>query len=281
MKVMVIIKATNSSEKGELPSAELLAAMGNYNQELVEAGIMQSGEGLKPSSEGFRVHFRGKERNVTQGPFIETNELIAGYWVWNVNSMEEALEWVKKCPNPMEEESEIEVRSFYTMDDFVEVDGSEEVLEKEQKMREQLSAPKAQINHYLFFSGLCEEALNFYQEQLGAEIHFLMRFSDSPEPLPADLSGKEFENKIMHSEFTIGNTRFLASDGCGDGTNMSGFSLALTLETEEEVNKLFTALAQNGKVNMPLAETFWSPLYGQVTDKFGVNWMIMLPGNQA
>ena len=278
---MVIIKATNSSEKGELPSAELLAAMGNYNQALVEAGIMESGEGLKPSSEGFRVHLSGKKRNVTQGPFIETNELVAGYWIWNVSSMEEALEWVKKCPNPMNTDSEIEVRPFYTMDDFAEVEGSGETLEQEQKMREQLSSSKAQINNYLFFSGNCENALNFYTEKLGANIHFLMRFSDSPEPLPADLSAPDYQNKIMHAEFTIGNTRFLTSDGCGDGTNMSGFSLALTLETPEEVNKVFSALAKDGTVNMPLAKTFWSPLYGQVTDKFGVDWMVMLPGNKG
>ncbi|WP_448249519.1 YciI family protein [Thalassotalea agariperforans] len=281
MKVMVMIKATNSSEQGELPSAELLTAMGNYNQELVNAGIVESGDGLKPSSEGFRVRFSGEKRDLTQGPFTETNELIAGYWIWNVSSMEEALAWVKKCPNPMTTDSEIEVRPFYTMDDFAEVSSSEEVLAQEEKMRQQLASSKTQVNNYLFFSGNCEKALNFYQQALGVDIHFLMRFSESPEPLPDDLSGAEYKNKIMHGEFSIGKTKFLASDGCGDGTQMSGFSLALTLETAEEANAIFAALAKEGKVNMPLAETFWSPLYGQVTDKFGVDWMVMLPGNEA
>src|SRR5262245_14720347 len=109
MKVMVIVKATKSSEAGELPSTELLAAMGKYNEELVQAGIMLAGEGLKPSSQGARVRFSGTRRLVTDGPFAETNELIAGFWMWKVKSLAEAIEWLKKCPNPMTEDSEIEI----------------------------------------------------------------------------------------------------------------------------------------------------------------------------
>src|SRR5688572_15148316 len=109
MKVMVIVKATPSSEAGEMPSEELLTAMGNYNQQLVEAGIMLAGEGLQPSSKGARVRFSGKERTVIDGPFAETKELVAGFWMWQVKSLEEAIEWVKRCPNPMPEESEIEI----------------------------------------------------------------------------------------------------------------------------------------------------------------------------
>jgi hypothetical protein len=118
MKVMVIVKATRSSEAGELPSTDLLAAMGKYNEELVEAGIMLAGEGLQPSSRGARVRFSGKERLVTDGPFAETKELIAGFWLWKVNSLAEAIEWVKRCPNPMPEESEIEIRPVFEAEDF-------------------------------------------------------------------------------------------------------------------------------------------------------------------
>jgi hypothetical protein len=101
MRVMVIVKATPESEAGQMPTMELIAAMGKYNEELVKAGIMQGGDGLKPSSAGVRVRFAGKDRTVVDGPFAETKELIAGYWLWQVQSMDEAIEWVKRCPNPM------------------------------------------------------------------------------------------------------------------------------------------------------------------------------------
>lgn len=121
MKVMVIVKASPSSEAGVMPSEELMAEMGAYNQKLIDAGIMLAGEGLHPTSRGYRVRFSGANRTVVRGPFTETNELIAGYWLWKVQSIEEALEWVKQCPNPMLEDSEIEIRQVYDMEDFGEV----------------------------------------------------------------------------------------------------------------------------------------------------------------
>lgn len=142
MKVMVMVKATRSSEAGEMPSEELLTAMGNYNEELVNAGIMQAGEGLKPSSEGVRVRFSGSDRTVIDGPFAETKELVAGYWLWEVSSMDEAIEWVKKCPNPMPEESEIEIRPLFEMEDFGD-EMTPELREQEERLREQTSARKA------------------------------------------------------------------------------------------------------------------------------------------
>ncbi len=118
MKVMVMIKATPSSEAGELPSNELLTAMANFNEQLLKAGILLAGEGLKPSSEGARVHFSGRDRTVTDGPFTETKELIAGFWIWRVGSLEEAVDWVKRCPNPMPEEVSIEIRPIFESEDF-------------------------------------------------------------------------------------------------------------------------------------------------------------------
>lgn len=120
MKVMVIVKANKASEAGELPSTELLSAMGKFNEELVAAGIMLAGDGLKPSSEGVRVHFSGADRTVTDGPFAETKELIAGYWLWQVASMAEAIDWVKRCPNPHPDDSVIEIRPLFEADDFGE-----------------------------------------------------------------------------------------------------------------------------------------------------------------
>jgi len=134
MRVMVIVKASRSSEAGDLPSTELLAAMGKFNEELVQAGVMLAGEGLHPSSKGVRVRFSGTSRLVTDGPFAETNELIAGFWLWKVNSMAEAIEWVKRCPNPMLEDSEIEIRPVFEAEDFGEA-FTPELREREEALR--------------------------------------------------------------------------------------------------------------------------------------------------
>ena len=120
MRFMVIVKATKESEAGIMPSTELLAAMGQYNEQLVNAGVLLAGEGLHPSSKGARVVFKGKERTVVDGPFAETKELIAGYWLFKVNSLEECIEWVKRCPNPMPTESAIEIRQVFEAEDFGE-----------------------------------------------------------------------------------------------------------------------------------------------------------------
>jgi hypothetical protein len=118
MKVMVLVKATKDSESGIMPSRELLAAMGKFNEELVKAGVMLAAEGLRPSSQGKRVQFSGRNRAVLDGPFTETKELVAGFWLWQVRSIDEALEWVKRCPNPMPGDSEIEIRPLFDIQDF-------------------------------------------------------------------------------------------------------------------------------------------------------------------
>lgn len=120
MKVMVFVKASAGSEAGEMPTEELFTEMMAYNEQLVKAGIMLGGDGLKPSSEGVRVRFSGKDRSVTDGPFPETKELVAGYWLWEVGSIQEAIDWVKRCPNPMNEDSDIEIRPLFAPEDFGE-----------------------------------------------------------------------------------------------------------------------------------------------------------------
>ena len=118
MRVMVMVKATPGSEAGEMPTEELMTEMGNFNEELVKAGVMLAGEGLHPSSKGVRVKFDGASRTVVDGPFAETKELVAGFWLWEVKSLDEAIEWVKRCPNPMLEASEIEIRQIQSVEDF-------------------------------------------------------------------------------------------------------------------------------------------------------------------
>jgi hypothetical protein len=143
MRCMVIVKATKDSEAGVMPSQKLLADMGKFNEELVKAGVMLAGDGLRPSSKGARVRFSGTKRTVIviDGPFTETKELIAGFWIWQVKSLDEAIEWVKRCPNPHDGESEIEIRPFFEAEDF----GAEftpELREQEERLRQQISAKK-------------------------------------------------------------------------------------------------------------------------------------------
>ena len=137
MRFMILVKATDQSEAGEMPSQELLAQMQKYNEELVKAGVMLAGEGLHPSSKGARVKFSGDKRTVSDGPFTETKELVAGFWLWDVKSKEEAIEWVKRCPNPMDEESEIEIRQVFEEEDFAEL--TPEMRETNERLRQQLA----------------------------------------------------------------------------------------------------------------------------------------------
>jgi hypothetical protein len=141
MRFMVIVKATDVSEAGGPPDQEIMTAMGNFNEELVKAGVMLAGEGLQPSSKGARVRFSGKDRTVIDGPFAETKELIAGFWLWQVRSKEEAIEWVKRCPAPFKEECEIEIRQVYELEDFGP-ELTEETRLQEERLRAELSDKK-------------------------------------------------------------------------------------------------------------------------------------------
>ena len=138
MRFMIIVKATRDSEAGALPSGELLSAMGRYNEELAKAGILLAGEGLQPSSKGARVRFSGSKRTVFDGPFAETKELIAGFWMWKVKSKEEAIEWVKRCPNPMPGDSEIEIRQVFEAEDFGPA-LTPELRDQEERLRAQVA----------------------------------------------------------------------------------------------------------------------------------------------
>ncbi|MGH8108364.1 MAG: VOC family protein [Arenimonas sp.] len=133
------------------------------------------------------------------------------------------------------------------------------------------------IQPYLFFGGRCEEALDFYRSTLGAEVIMLMRFDESPQPLPPGVLQPGFENKVMHSSFRVGETILMASDGCDDKSTFRGFSLSLSVPTEAEADRVFALLSDGGQVTMPLGKTFWSPRYGMLIDRFGVGWMVNVP----
>ncbi|WP_236622160.1 YciI family protein [Novipirellula maiorica] len=281
MKVAVFVKATKSSEAGQMPDEKLMADMGKFNEELVQAGIMKAGEGLKPSSQGVRVRFRGTDRTVTDGPFAETKELVAGFWLWEVQSMQEAIDWVKRCPNPMIEDSDIEIRPLYEMEDFSESDPTGQVGDQEAGLREQITMQQSEVQPYLFFGGRCDEALAFYEQAIGATVLMKMRFSESPDPLPEGMLEPGLEEKVMHASFQVGKMTLMASDGCGEATAHQGFRLALSVENQSVCDRVFAALADGGNVDMPLDKTFWSPRFGMLTDKFGIGWMVMVPGAES
>ena len=138
MRFMVMVKATKESEAGVMPSQKLLEDMGKYNEELVKAGVILAAEGLQPSSKGARVRFSGNKRTVIDGPFTETKELVAGFWLWQVKSLAEAIEWVKRCPNPMNEDSDIEIRQVFELEDF----GDSPAVEQHRQLGEQLASKK-------------------------------------------------------------------------------------------------------------------------------------------
>lgn len=139
MRVIVFVKATADSEAGIMPSTDLLEAMGKYNEELVAAGVMRGGEGLHPSSKGRRVVFDGADRTVLDGPFAETKEVVAGFWLWEVKDMDDAVEWLKRCPNPIPGKSEIEIRPLFEMEDFGDA-ATPEIVERDARLRDQLTS---------------------------------------------------------------------------------------------------------------------------------------------
>ncbi|OWW19492.1 YciI family protein [Noviherbaspirillum denitrificans] len=143
MRFMIIVKADKNSEAGIMPSEQMLADMGRFNEELVKAGVMLAGEGLHPSSKGARVRFSGKDRSVTDGPFAETKELIAGFWLWQCASLQEAIDWVKRCPNPMLGESEIEIRQVFEAEDFGDA-FTPELREQEERLRAEITRQSGQ-----------------------------------------------------------------------------------------------------------------------------------------
>lgn len=137
------------------------------------------------------------------------------------------------------------------------------------------------VEPYLYFGGRCEEALNFYKNAVGAKIEAIMKFSDSPDPMPPGMLPPGFESKVMHSCFSIGSSKVMASDGCHQGGSIEGFSLSITLTQEADAHRMFNALATGGQVQMPLGKTFWSPCFGMLKDQFGVAWMVMVMGEEC
>lgn len=271
MRFMIMIKADKNSEAGVMPDTQLLAAMGRFNEELVKAGVMQAGEGLQPSSKGARVRFQGRERSVIDGPFPGDQGLIAGFWIWKLNSLDEAIAWVKRCPNPMVESSEIEIRQVFEAEDF----GAEftpELREQEERLRAQIESTKAAVNPvppatgstpYLVIKN-AKDAIAWYQKVFGAQVVMQM---DAP------------DGKIMHAELKVGSAQFMLTEERPEHQALSpltlgGSSTSALLyvpDTDAIVNQ---AVASGSRITMPVADQFWGDRSGHLIDPFGHQWFI-------
>jgi uncharacterized glyoxalase superfamily protein PhnB len=272
MRFMILIKADKNSEAGVMPDTALLEAMGRFNEELVEAGVMQAGEGLQPSSKGARVRFKGRERSVVDGPFTDTRDLIAGFWIWKVKSKDEAIAWVRRCPNPMGEESEIEIRQIFEAEDF----GAEftpELRAQEDRLRAQIDATQAgAVNPvpaatgstpYLVVKG-AKEAIAWYQKVFGAQVVMQM---DAP------------DHKVMHAELKVGSAQFMLTEERPEHQALSpltlgGSSSSALLYVSDTDAVVQQAVASGARITMPVADQFWGDRSGHLIDPFGHQWFI-------
>jgi uncharacterized glyoxalase superfamily protein PhnB len=271
MRFMVLVKANKDSEAGVMPSEKLLADMGKFNEELVKAGVMLAGEGLHPSSKGARVRFSGGKRTVVDGPFPDSKDLVAGYWLWQVKSREEAIEWVKRCPNPMEGESEIEIRQVFEAEDF----GAEftpELREQEDKLRAQMAGqantvprvpPARGAIPYLVIKG-ANDAIAYYQRVFGAELVFRL-----DEPTGA----------VLHAEMKVGPNHFMLTEerphmGSKGPMSVGGSSSMAILYVPDPDTVVANAVKAGATVHMPVADQFWGDRSGALTDPFGHGWFI-------
>jgi len=194
----------------------------------------------------------------SKDPFVTTHRLPCGYRLNSVfNRRVDEVFWVRTC-------ADRQMASSFSSSDSKD---TKPFL---------MSSPAQTITPYLFFGGRCEEAIQFYQSAVGAEVEMMMKFNESPQPMPPGMLPAGFEEKVMHATFRVGETRIMASDGCSEGSTFGGFSLALNVATITEADQAFAALAEGGKVTMPQTETFWSPRYGMLEDRFGIGWMVMV-----
>jgi uncharacterized glyoxalase superfamily protein PhnB len=250
---MVIVKADADTEAGKPPSPELIAAMGQFNEQLVRAGVMLAGEGLAPSSKGARVRFSGSRRTVIDGPFTETKELVAGFWLWQVKSKEEAIEWVRRCPNPLHSDTEVEIR---------EVSENCGVAEPPKKAVKAVPESRG-ATPYLVIKG-ASDAIAFYQRVFGAELLFRL---DDP------------TGAVMHAELRVGPAHFMLTEerpqhGARGPITLGGSGSGATLYVPDVDAVVEGAVKAGAKVLMLVQDQFWGDRCGNIVDPFGHLWFV-------
>lgn len=275
MRFMVLIKATAETEAGQMPSEQLLAEMGRFNDELVRAGVMQAGEGLHPSSRGARVLFDGERRTVIDGPFTETPSLIAGYWIWQVGSRAEALAWARRIPNPTGVRGEVELRPIFEAEDFGEA-LTPALRAQEDRQRAALAAqggaqggalspvpPARGATPYLVVRG-AGDAIAWYQRALGASAGVRL---DAP------------DGSVVHAELAVGEAQFMLSEerpeyGSKGPLTLGGTPVTLVVYVPDADAAFAAALAAGATPVMPVADQFWGDRAGCFTDPFGHAWFV-------
>lgn len=261
MQFMIIRKADDKTEAGVMPGQDLLDAMASYNERLANAGALVGGTGLKPSRDGFRVKFSNGKPAVTDGPFAETKELIAGYTMISVGSRQEAEALVKQWP-PEDGDVELEVRALYEIEDFEPGAGVDHTT----RVFGRLARQPSLMCTYLNFDGNCREAFEFYAKVLGGEIVTMMTAADAG---MTDVSG------IIHARLQAGKFVLMGSDSfAGNHVPPAGMSVQASIDDLEQAEKTFNELAEGGEVTMAWSETFFARGFGMVVDRFGTRWMI-------
>lgn len=267
MKFMILVKATPETEAGVMPSDALLEAMGRYNEQLVNAGVMRDGNGLQPSSKGSRIRFAGGDIIVTDGPFAETTELLAGYTLIETATREEAIAWVKRWP-AMDADFELELRQVFTLEDFAPGKG----LAVHEALARRLALQPDKAAVHLGFSGNCREAFAFYAECLGGQVTFQMSYGESPAAAEVP---PEMHDMLVHAELNLGKLVLMGADAPADqAAAAQGFTVQLEINDPERAEQVFTQLAEGGRIIMPFEETFWALRFGMAMDRFGIPWMI-------
>ena len=270
MQFMIIRKADERTEAGIMPEQDLLDAMASYNERLAGAGALVSGTGLRPSKDGFRVNVSNGKTTVTDGPFAETKELIAGYTMIDVASREEAEAWVRQWP-PEDGDVELEVRRLYEMEDFEPGRGIEHTREVFEKLRRQPSL----VCTYLNFDGHCREAFEFYARVLGGEIVATISGADVP-------GGSGDATRMMHARLRAGKFELMGSDVPSEYyVPAAGMVVQVSIDDLAQAEQTFRELAEGGEVTMPWGETFFARGFGLAVDRFGTRWMVNCDAPQA
>ncbi|UAW99621.1 VOC family protein [Halopseudomonas nanhaiensis] len=265
MRYMLMRKADANTEQGIMPTSELLEAMGEYNERMFAAGVFVTGDGLRPSSDGFRIRFTDGEPEVIRGPFEQTGELLAGYTVIEVDSPGEALGWAKQWPRS-DAAACLEVRRYYEMEDFA----PGPALERHARLGKAQQRQPVGLCTHLTFPGSCREAMNFYASVFGASLE-INTFGETP---MADQVPPEQAQMIAHAELHIGRHVIMGADmapGCGQ--QAPGATVQLQYDNLDVATEVFQELADGGTVHMPIEKTFWAQGFGMLTDRFGTSWM--------
>ncbi len=282
MKFLIIRRADADTEAGVMPSQDLLQAMGEYNTRMVDAGVFVDGMGLQASKKGARVDFHGGKPVVTDGPFAETKELIAGFSVIEAACLQEAIEWARQWPpEDAGGEASLEIRQVFGMEDFEPGDG----LAVHEQLQARMNRQPERMNYYLNFNGDCAKAMHFYADVLGGEISMMRTWGDMPatEQRSEECSvPDEMDEKIMHAQLDVSGLMVMGCD-VPPGTYQApqGMFIQLDLDSADKAEQLFSALSEKGRVIMPMETSFFAERFGMLVDRFSIPWMIHFRGNVA